>query len=124
MHNIVIDADYREKRSGIIEALQNRKGVIVNQVCLKSSDYKINNYWLVERKTLIDLAASIVDGRLFRQLAQFCFPYRKVLLLDGSAGMLSRSGIRRASIQGALVTVSLCFGIPVLRYFGLLTPPQ
>lgn len=115
MHNIVIDIDYRERASGIIDTLQDREGVFVNTVCLENGDYKINNDWLVERKTLTDLAASIIDGRLFRQLSQFCFPYRKVLLIEGTAGMLCSSGIRRESIQGALVTVSLYFGIPVLR---------
>ncbi|USE37035.1 ERCC4 domain-containing protein [Endozoicomonas sp. SCSIO W0465] len=115
MHNIQIDIDYRERASGIIDSLQNRDGVVVNTVCLANGDYKVNNDWLVERKTLIDLAASIIDGRLFRQLSQYCFPYRKVLLIEGSAGMLCSSGIRRESIQGALVMVSLYFGIPVLR---------
>lgn len=115
MHNIVIDIDYRERASGIIDILQDREGVVVNTIALESGDYKINNDWLVERKTLIDLAASIIDGRLFRQLSRFCFPYRKVLLIEGTAAMLCSSGIRRESIQGALVTVSLYFGIPVLR---------
>ncbi len=115
MHNIVIDIDYRERASGIIDTLQSQEGVVVNTVSLDSGDYKVNNDWLVERKTLIDLAASIIDGRLFRQLSRFCFPYRKVLLIEGTAGMLCSSGIRRESIQGALVMVSLYFGIPVLR---------
>lgn len=115
MNNIVIDIDYRERASGIIDILQGREGVDVNTVVLESGDYKINNDWLVERKTLIDLAASIIDSRLFRQLSQFCFPYRKVLLIEGTAEMLCSSGIRRESIQGALVTVALYFGIPVLR---------
>ncbi|MGI2027608.1 ERCC4 domain-containing protein [Endozoicomonas acroporae] len=115
MHNIVIDIDYRERASGIVDILQGREGIVVNTVSLESGDYKINNDWLVERKTLTDLAASIIDGRLFRQLSQFCFPYRKVLLIEGTTDMLCSSGIRRESIQGALVTVSLYFGIPVLR---------
>ena len=58
MRDIIIDADYREKRSGVIEALQNRTGVTVNPVFLEYGDYRINHLWLLERKTLTDLAAS------------------------------------------------------------------
>lgn len=115
MCDIVIDADYREKRSGVIEALQNRTGVTVNPVFLEYGDYRINNLWLLERKTLTDLATSIVDGRLFRQLTGFCFPYRRILLIEGTGNTISQCKIQRQAIQGALITIALCFGIPVLR---------
>ena len=111
----IIKADYREKPSGVLDALKQRE-VHLEITCLKSGDYQINQQWLLERKTLTDLAQSIIDGRLFRQLNEIQQTgLRPILLLEGSSSQLKRSRMSRESIQGALVTISLFMGIPIIR---------
>jgi len=87
--------------------------------CLPVGDYCLDDALLFERKTLLDLAASIKDGRLFAQalrLAKAELP--AALILKGSARDLATSGMRVEAIRGALVTVSLFIGLPVLRTHG------
>ncbi len=83
---------------------------------LPVGDYCLDDALLFERKTLPDLGASIADGRLFRQslrLVKAALP--AALILEGSARDLASSGMRIEAIRGALVTVSLFMGLPVLR---------
>lgn len=83
---------------------------------LPIGDYCLDDALLFERKTLVDLAASIRDGRLFDQslrLANAGLP--AALILEGSARDLASSGMRSEAIQGALVTVLLFIGLPLLR---------
>ncbi|MGB0723197.1 MAG: ERCC4 domain-containing protein [Gammaproteobacteria bacterium] len=71
---------------------------------------------LVERKTLPDLVRSITDGRLFSQACRLAdSPLLTTLLLEGTTRDLHRTQMRREAIQGALITVALYLGIPVLR---------
>jgi ERCC4-type nuclease len=71
---------------------------------------------LIERKTLADFARSIVDGRLFSQIIRLAKSKRRaVLVLEGTGKDIESSGIRREAMQGALITISLILGIPVLR---------
>jgi len=75
---------------------------------------------LVERKTLSDLVASIKDGRLFRQGCRLATsPLWTVLILEGTGKDLASSGMRREAIQGALMTITLFLGIPLLRSMNL-----
>ena len=112
---IVIKSDYREQSSGVPDELK-LQGVSPDITCLKSGDYQINQQWLIERKTLTDLVQSIIDGRLFRQLGDIQKTgLRPVLLLEGSTAQLKRSRMSRESIQGALITISLFMGVPILR---------
>jgi DNA excision repair protein ERCC-4 len=69
-----------------------------------------------ERKTLKDFAVSIIDGRLFSQMTRLASSTAKsALILEGTGKDLVDIGIRREAMQGALVTVTLILGIPVLR---------
>ena len=61
--------DMRENASGIPAILANEYGIKVVPACLKTGDYIINEEIAVERKTAVDFAQSIMDGRLFKQAA-------------------------------------------------------
>ena len=41
-----------------------------------------------------------------------------MLILEGTGKELSKTGIRREAMQGALITVSIVLGVPVLRSKG------
>jgi len=83
---------------------------------LPIGDYQIGSRVIVERKTIKDFAISIVDGRLFRQMIRLANSTSQgVLILEGTAADTVDLKITRECMQGALITVSLILGIPVLR---------
>jgi ERCC4-type nuclease len=111
-----IEADDRESRSGVIDALRATTGVEVAVTRLALGDYAVNGNLLFERKTLYDFGISVIDGRLFQQAARLAeAPQRAVFVIEGTAADLASTGIQRPSLQGALIFVSLILGIPVLR---------
>jgi len=111
-----IVADDRERKSCVIESLLEIENVEVEIQRLSLGDYKIDSRVVVERKTLYDFAVSIIDGRLFKQMLRLKSSNAKgILILEGTAGDIADIGITRQAMQGALITVSLILGIPVLR---------
>ena len=83
---------------------------------LRIGDFLINTQWVFERKTLADLCVSLVDGRLFKQAVGLLqSEYHPVYILEGSSNDLKAAGVRREAVQGALITLSVFFGLPVLR---------
>ncbi len=64
---IQVLADDRESQSGVVEALNQIPDVEVQIQRLTTGDYRIQNRWCFERKTISDFAQSIVDTRLFSQ---------------------------------------------------------
>jgi len=113
---IHVHIDDRERASGMVDVFKEIRGVEVTIGRLPVGDYELNGKFLVERKTLMDFANSIKDGRLFRQACRLtASPLRPFLILEGTTSDLSGIGIRREALQGALITLSLILGIPVLR---------
>lgn len=89
---------------------------VVSTAQLACGDFLIDHQWLFERKTVRDLCVSIVDGRLFKQALRLiqgeCHP---VVILEGRSSDMSDVGVCREAVQGALITLSVFFGLPVLR---------
>lgn len=113
---IKIIADDREANSHTVLELQNMPGVEIMIQRLPLGDYEIDKSFLFERKTLIDLTASIKDGRLFKQACQLASsPMRNAIILEGTSKDLVDSKMRREAIQGALITLTIVLGIPILR---------
>ncbi len=111
-----ITADDRECKSDVIESLLEIENVEVNIRRLSRGDYQIGKRVIIERKTLKDFAISIVDGRLFKQMIYLANSKSKgVLILEGTTSNSFEIGLTREAMQGALITVSLIMGIPVLR---------
>ena len=113
---INITADDREQKSEVIESLLGIENVELRIRRLSLGDYQIDNRLIVERKTLKDFAVSIIDGRLFKQMIRLANSKSEgVLILEGTASDTVEIGVAREAMQGALITVSLILGIPVLR---------
>ncbi len=113
---IHIISDDRESKSKVIASLLQIEDVDVSTKRLSIGDYQIDNRLVVERKTLKDFAISIIDGRLFKQMIRLAnSDSRSVLILEGTASNTAEIGLTREAMQGALITVSLILGIPVLR---------
>jgi ERCC4-type nuclease len=109
-------ADDREGGSGVVEAFVERDDVALTVDRLSLGDYLVDDRLRVERKTLPDLALSVADGRLFRQASRLASaPTRAVVVLEGTARDLANSDMRREALQGALITLTLRMGLPLLR---------
>ena len=114
--SIHIIADDREGKSDVIGSLAGFENVNVCIRRLSIGDYQVDNRLIVERKTLKDFAVSIIDGRLFRQMTRLASSaFMGVLILEGTIQDMHKLGVNREAMQGALITVSLILGIPVLR---------
>ena len=111
-----VTVDDRERECGTVEALGALDGVEVVVERLPVGDYEVDGRLLFERKTLVDLVASIKDGRVFHQACRLASsPLHSVIILEGTANDLALSGMRREAIQGALITLTLILGMPLLR---------
>ena len=114
MINVI--ADDREATRGVVDAFLEMDDVSVSVKRLSVGDYEVDNSLLFERKTLVDFVASIKDGRLFYQAYKLLYaPFQTVVILEGISSDLSSSGMRREAIQGAIVSLGIQYGIPILR---------
>jgi len=113
---IHVIVDNREVNSQTVNKLKEMEGVQVIIQRLPVGDYKVDNKLLVERKTLLDLTASIKDGRLFKQACKLLTsPMKVAIILEGTAQDLVKTKMRREAIQGALIMLTIVLGIPLLR---------
>jgi ERCC4-type nuclease len=80
----VVYVDERE-RSSKVPQLLIEKGVTVIFKFLDVGDYVISNRIGIERKTAIDFAKSIADGRLFDQASRLLQTFEKaIIVIEGS----------------------------------------
>lgn len=100
----------------MLPALRQCADFHVTVARLPLGDYRVDGRFLFERKTLTDLVAAIKDGRLFRQVLKLCATtLQPAIILEGTSRELANCGMRWEAIQGALVTVALFCGVPLLR---------
>jgi ERCC4-type nuclease len=113
---ITVIADDREASADVVQHFLARSDCEVFIRRLPLGDYYIAGRLLVERKHWPDLVASIVDGRLFRQACRLAAsPLHTIVLLEGSEEDVAECAMTRKAIQGALISVSVILGIPVLH---------
>jgi Fanconi anemia group M protein len=107
-----IYVDPRER--GMAKLLEGR-GAEVTLKNLEVGDYVLSDRVAIERKTAQDFVASIIDPErnLFRQIADLARSYeRPVLILEGR-DLYSRQ-VSASSIQGALASVAVDYGMPII----------
>ncbi len=112
-----IAVDDRERCAGVAEALQRRLSGSIVFRRLRLGDYQVDRTLVVERKTLADFALSVRDCRLFTQVGRLTRQrkMRACLILEGTPDRYPHLAIPRPAFKGALITVTLIFGLPVLR---------
>jgi DNA excision repair protein ERCC-4 len=116
MSTVRIIADDRENQAGVIKALRRQNDTEVSVHRLALGDYLLDERLLFERKTWRDFAVSLKDGRLFEQgIRLAASPMLKAIILEGRTHDLAESGMRREALQGALISLNLFLGIPLLR---------
>ena len=113
---VTVVADDREEGSGVPATLSEMDNVTLTVDRLSLGDYLVDDWLRVERKTLLDFARSVADGRLFRQASRLASaPLRAVVILEGTARDLADTDMRREAIQGALLTLILKLEVSLLR---------
>ena len=110
--------DHRERSSQVASFLEQSGQVQLFFEEMKLGDYQTAD-WLFERKTLADFAASIVDGRLFTQAYRLAGSKQScAIVLEGTAQDLAAIRVNRSALQGAMVSLSLIYQLPILRSRG------
>jgi DNA excision repair protein ERCC-4 len=116
MNFIEIIADNREIKSGVPNHLSALPGVHLQLRNLPVGDYIVVGEAIFERKSASDFAASLIDQRLFSQARRLANqPLRAAFIIEGEGDQWSALGVRREPLQGALVTLTLIFDLPVFR---------
>jgi DNA excision repair protein ERCC-4 len=112
-HQLLVD--HSERHSTLLEAAR-RSGVFdVRMVDLDTGDYLIDDAVLVERKTIGDFIASLVDGRLFPQTARLAHSrYRSLLMIEGPKPP-SMPAVHPHAVEGAIVSLAAMWRLPVLH---------
>ncbi len=110
----LVFADHREASSEVAEFLR-RKGAEVKEIMLDIGDYLISEQVVIERKTANDFLASLLDGRLFNQLANMLSYEKPLLIIEGTPRELFfLRDINANALMGALSAIALDFRIPIL----------
>lgn len=110
-----IIVDTREERSGIAAKLERLPGVTIERQELSSGDYILAEGCAVERKSADDLIISVIDGRIFEQIARMQLEYQEVIVLIEGDPYQTRSAIAPEAIDGALSWLSLLAGVSVIQ---------
>lgn len=112
-NQVKIVVDHREYRSNVVKNL-SFKGMLVEPQQLDVGDYVLSSRIGVERKNVDDFLESLIDGKLFKQMAQLRDAYsRPVLILEGE-NLLTKRNINHNAIFGSLASITVDFGIPIL----------
>ena len=113
---VQIVVDDRERPSGVIEELEKALAVVVKIEHLPVSGYCVDGAVLVERKSAADFAQSLIDGHLFGQAGRMSSSaLRPAYIVEGTSAEWAGLGVSREALQGALVTLTLIFDVPVFR---------
>lgn len=120
---VTITADSRETRAGIALKLQAIPGVTLQQAELTSGDYLIGPGVAVERKAATDFVISLMEGRLFDQLARMAIEHEQAIILVEGNVYDTRSAISPEALDGALSYISLLSGASLIHSPSLARTP-
>jgi Fanconi anemia group M protein len=117
---VEIVVDQRELDSAIARDLSTREGVETRLETLAVGDYVVSDRVAVERKTVADFLDTLTGGdrSLFEQVGDLSRHYaRPVVVLEGE-GLYEERNVHPDAIRGALASLSVDFGVSVLRTDG------
>jgi DNA excision repair protein ERCC-4 len=112
VHQLTVD--HSERDSAFLDAVRRSGWFDVQMDRLATGDYLVDGEVLVERKSVRDFAASLLDGRLFPQVARLAHSaYRSLLLIEGPTPS-SMPDVHDHSVEGAMVSIAAIWRVPVL----------
>jgi len=111
---VLIFADYREKRGGVVKELIDA-GISLELKQLESADYVLSGRVGVEKKGVHDFVASIIDGRLLEQVKHLKRNFeRSLLIIEGEEDIYTVRKVHANAIRGMLAAITIGYGVPVL----------
>ena len=119
LKKITIVCDQRELASQVILELRNLKSKEIDVcICLEQlrvGDYQITDEIVIERKTLSDLEASIIDGRIFSQLQDLLQIPKPCLIIEGNFDLIKNNNTRinKNAIISLITTIGINYKIPI-----------
>ncbi len=112
-HRLVVD--HSERSAALLGLLRDSGLFLVAMGRLPTGDYLVDDTILVERKTHADFLASVVDGRLFPQVARLAHSrYRSLLLIEGAASA-NAPDVHPHSVESALISIAAIWRLPVVH---------
>jgi len=112
MEEVSIIVDNRERNLDLLEGLSG-SGVRLSFAQLPLGDYILSDRICVERKTVRDFENSIVNARLFDQMARLSKDCKKpILLLEGEE---SEFTMNPNTILGAIISAYSDYNVQVIR---------
>ena len=107
-----IIVDSRERNNDLLSTLIS-SGITIENSTIPVGDYILSDRLCVERKTIADFQASIINGRLFEQIKQLKNTYElPLLILEGDTKEFYMSN---ESITGAICSIFLREHIHIIR---------
>lgn len=111
IEKLLIRADSRETRSGVTQLLQKSALLRVEFEELPIGDFVLSQEVCVERKEATDFVNSILDKRIFGQVASMKASFlRPVVIIEGDV-FNTRSAISKEALLGALSWLSVIEGV-------------
>jgi Fanconi anemia group M protein len=109
-----IYVDTRERNAEILKVLKEKADIEIRQLAV--GDFILSERVGVERKTKEDFLQSMIDKRLMTQANElsrnFAVP---VMIIEGRGDLYSMRDIHANAIRGAIVSLSLSFGINIIH---------
>jgi len=110
---VKVVVDSRELRSEVVKYLREI-GASIEVRNLEVADYVVSDRVAVERKTVEDFLNSVIQNRLFMQIAKLKSAYsRAVIIIEGEN--LYMGGVHPKAVRGAIASLIVDFGVSVLR---------
>lgn len=105
--------DHREPEE-LMRTFQSFGNSIITRKHLYTGDIIMDDYLVIERKTLHDFFNSVHDGRLFSQIKRLQkLPKPALLIVEDEAQGLQQRHFRKAAFQSLLFSIQWKFRIPV-----------
>jgi len=103
---IEIVIDDREAIPELLEILRADPILSVRIERLNTGDYRVDRRVLIERKTLADFTASLIDGRLFNQAVRLReTPFQPLMIVEGSPAEEIQGPLSPTARLGAWLTL-------------------
>ena len=113
---VTITVDQRETKGSVARSLDDRGDVQLRLETLDVGDFVLSDRVAVERKSVDDFVDTLTGDRdLFAQAGDLRSNYpRGVVVIEGDHERLYAGGIHENAVRGALASLAVDFGIPLL----------
>lgn len=112
--SLAIRVSTREQNSAVVRKLSEYSDVEVQVVSLATADYLLADHIAVKRKDATDFAMSILDRRLYRQVAALQSEYERVILLIEGDLTLYYSAFSADRLRSAIAYLAVTKGVTIL----------